>query len=105
MEIRTADAVGHRVAGPAVRPVAEPFRQLQQLEAGGLVLLRTDRPVWAGAGGDDRAAVAGSRRQFLQRQHPDRAGAHGAAAEERTTIGIDWIVHGVRSLEFGWTWS
>jgi hypothetical protein len=33
--------------------------------------------------------MATTRCQLLQGQHPHRAGAHGAAAEERTTIGID----------------
>ena len=86
VEARARHAVRHHVAGPAVRPVAEAPRQLDQRQAGRLVQHRSDRPI--------RTRAVGARRAFgapghepVERQRPERAGPHGATAEECPPVG------------------
>ena len=93
VQVRADDAVGHRVAGPAVRPVAEACGELQELEARGFVLPGADRPVRADAVDDHRAAMAGSCRQFLERQRPHGARAHRPTTQKRPAIRIDEVAH------------
>jgi len=89
VQVRARRAIAQQIARPAVRDVAKPVGQLQQRKARGLVDLRTDGAVRAGNG----CGVNAAGHECSQRERPERAGAHGSAAQERAAVCVIRVDH------------